>query len=217
MIVARSMPEERIDDRAIEYYSRRAEYYDLAAEAFHCISPQTIFGFIPEEYKLPGQKLLDIGCGTGLSSEPFFRAGFSVYGVDGAPGMLEQFRAKGFARQLDLIDLNRERCPYGNGFFDQAVACGVMCFFPDPSFIISEASRVIKRGGLFSFSYKPFDTDKRPNLIASSPVAYRHAPGDVKSLLIRSGFSLIKSKFYPAFRSCRGYTVYHAVTVAQKK
>src|SRR5215203_5837035 len=60
---------------------------------------------IAEEAGLVGNKLLDVACGTGLSSLPMLGRGWEVMGCDVSPRMLEIARGKvGERAELVLAD-----------------------------------------------------------------------------------------------------------------
>ena len=69
--------------------------YDRKAEEYNWRGPEIIFG-LAYPYTNQGESLLDMGIGTGLSSEPFAGAGLKVYGMDISEKMLDICRDKGF-------------------------------------------------------------------------------------------------------------------------
>jgi SAM-dependent methyltransferase len=59
-----------------------------------------------EPHGLRGQRLLDVGCGTGKSFMPMLRRGWQVTGCDISPAMLELAREKaGEAARLEVADM----------------------------------------------------------------------------------------------------------------
>jgi SAM-dependent methyltransferase len=50
-----------------------------------------------------GQRVLDVGCGTGTDALELARHGIAVLGVDGSPGMIAQLRAKSKAAGLQHL------------------------------------------------------------------------------------------------------------------
>jgi len=126
------------------------EYDDLASQA-ESHSAEIIFGMI-YEYIQPGQMLLDIGIGTGLSSYLFYKAGMNIYGLDNSPEMLDVCENKDVAVDLKLFDLAQGTLPYANEKFDHVISVGVFHFFQDLDSFFREAKRIIKPGGTFSFT-----------------------------------------------------------------
>ncbi len=74
---------------AIQIHDQYAADYDRLANEDGYVAPEALFGLC-FEYLRPGQRLLDIGIGTGLSSLPFARAGMAVYGLDGSAEMVKE-------------------------------------------------------------------------------------------------------------------------------
>lgn len=97
----------------------------------------------------PGQRLLDLACGTGAVAELAAQAGADVVGVDIAPGLIKQAKERAEQRGLD-IDYrvgDAEALDLEDAGFDLVTStCGVM-FTPDHSAIASELGRVTKPGG----------------------------------------------------------------------
>lgn len=69
-------------------------------------------------------RVLDLGCGTGLELEAYFRLNptAQVTGIDLSPGMLAALRAKFPDRALTLITGSYFDTPFGEGAFDAAVS-----------------------------------------------------------------------------------------------
>ncbi len=92
----------------------------------------------------PGQRLLDLACGTGDLSELAARAGTQVVGVDFSQGMLEQAEA----REIDaeLLRADAARLPFADRSFD-AMTCGfALRNFADLAVVFHETARVLKTG-----------------------------------------------------------------------
>ena len=78
------------------------------------------------------QTVLDIGIGTGLGSEPFFRAGLRITGMDVSDTMLAVYRKKGFAERLVCHDLTHFPYLSLTVAFDHVISTGVFPFLPRP-------------------------------------------------------------------------------------
>jgi SAM-dependent methyltransferase len=97
----------------------------------------------------PGQRLLDLACGTGAVAELAATTGAEVVGVDIAPALIEQAKERAAERGLD-IDYrvgDAEALDFQDGSFDLVTStCGVM-FAPDHQAGAREVARVTKPGG----------------------------------------------------------------------
>ena len=102
----------------------------------------------------PGDRVLDIACGTGNVTLPLARRGAMVTGVDLAPNLLEQARARaaaeGLAIQFDEGDA--EALPYPDSAFDVVVTMFGAMFAPRPELVAAEFGRVLKPGGLLAMA-----------------------------------------------------------------
>src|SRR3954470_11894100 len=98
----------------------------------------------------PGERLLDLACGTGAVAERAARAGADVTGVDLAPALIDTARERAAAQGLE-IDYRVGDCEHldeiEDGSFDVVSStCGVM-FAPDHAATARELGRVTKPGG----------------------------------------------------------------------
>ena len=103
----------------------------------------------------PGEKVLDIGCGTGAQTLPAAeRAGpGNVAGIDASPEMLEVARRKAAKRKLD-IDFRltpAEDLPFGDGEFDVVLSSFMLHHLPEDVIraAFQEVHRVLKPDGRF--------------------------------------------------------------------
>ncbi len=127
--------------------------YDNQVRVYDCYLADALFG-MSYEYVHPGDSLLDVGIGSGLSSILFAKAGLSVYGMDFSPVMLDLCRAKGFAKELKQHNIQEAPWPYPAEAFDHVMCCGVMHFLSDLEPVFNETRRVIRAGGIFAFTTK---------------------------------------------------------------
>jgi len=112
---------------------------------------EIIFGMC-YEYITPGDSLLDLGIGTGLSSNLFAKAGLIISGLDGSEEMLKECEKKGFAEEIKQYNLRNIPLPYSNNTFSNIVCCGVFHNFGNLLPIIKEAYRILKPKGIFAFT-----------------------------------------------------------------
>jgi SAM-dependent methyltransferase len=97
----------------------------------------------------PGERVLDLACGTGAVPELVAAKGIEVVGVDLAPALIEQAKELADERGLD-IDYrvgDAEALDLEDASFDVVTStCGVM-FAPDHAAVAKELARVTKPGG----------------------------------------------------------------------
>ncbi|MEA4857980.1 MAG: class I SAM-dependent methyltransferase [Solidesulfovibrio sp.] len=97
-----------------------------------------------------GQRLLEIGCGTGIFLDVLHGAGFDVTGLDASPAMLEAARRRlGAKADLHLGDAGH--LPFDDNAFEFGVLLTVLEFCPDPALALREAARVTKKALLVGY------------------------------------------------------------------
>ena len=96
----------------------------------------------------PGQRVLDVACGTGaLTAAVCERVGptGTVVGLDANPQMLEVARRKDL--DVEWRDGSAEALPFDSGSFDAVVSQFGLMFFSDRSRALREMRRVLRPGG----------------------------------------------------------------------
>lgn len=104
-----------------------------------------------------GQKVLDVGCGTGVVAITAARQGAIVSGLDLSPKLLEHAKANTALAQLsiDYLEGDVEQLPYANNSFDVVLSQFGHMFAPRPELALAEMLRVLKPGGKIAFSTWP--------------------------------------------------------------
>jgi SAM-dependent methyltransferase len=110
--------------------------------------------FIARLQLMPGSRVLDIACGTGNLSFPAARAGAIVTGVDIAPNLLAQARARAQVEgiQIQFDEGDAEALPYADSVFDEIVTMFGAMFAPRPQLVAAEMARVCRPGGRVSMA-----------------------------------------------------------------
>jgi SAM-dependent methyltransferase len=105
----------------------------------------------------PGQRVLDVACGTGVIAVTAARAGAHVTGLDLTPALLERARenASIAAVEIEFHEGDVEQLPFDAAAFDVVVSQFGHIFAPRPDVAISEMLRVLKPGGTIAFSTWP--------------------------------------------------------------
>lgn len=118
-----------------------------------------------------GERVLDVACGSGNLAIPAARAGAIVTGVDIAPNLIEQARARAADENLEcqFDEGDAEQMPYADASFDTVVTMFGAMFAPRPDVTASELVRVCRPGGRIAmanwtaegFTGKMFKTNAR--------------------------------------------------------
>lgn len=98
-----------------------------------------------------GASILDIGCGTGLASEPFAKNGFPVTGVDASPAMLA--KAKELLPDAEFVQGSAEALPFPDERFEVVISAQSFHWF-DRARALAEAHRVLRPGGTIAIWWK---------------------------------------------------------------
>ena len=93
----------------------------------------------------PGERILDIACGTGTSSAALTRTGATVVGVDFSPGMLGEARRK--HSSVEFVEGDAMKLPFVSDEFDAVTISFGLRNITDPKAALDEMYRVLKPGG----------------------------------------------------------------------
>ena len=98
----------------------------------------------------PGQRILEVGVGTGLSL-PHFRRDARVTGIDVSAEMLAKARRRVERLKLAQVEslqvMDAEQMSFADNAFDAVLALYVASVVPDPARFAAEMRRVCKPGG----------------------------------------------------------------------
>jgi phosphatidylethanolamine/phosphatidyl-N-methylethanolamine N-methyltransferase len=98
----------------------------------------------------PGERVLEVGVGTGLSL-PMYPPWVRITGVDVSREMLQKARArvarKGLANVDALLEMDAERMTFADASFDRVVAMYVVSVVQYPERVMAELRRVCRPGG----------------------------------------------------------------------
>lgn len=97
-----------------------------------------------------GSRLLDVACGPGIVSEAAFERGAEPVGLDVAPRMVEQARAR--RPDLAFVEGDAHRLPFEDGSFDAVTMSFGILHLSRPETAFAEACRVLVPGGTFAFT-----------------------------------------------------------------
>ncbi len=104
-----------------------------------------------------GDRVLDVGCGTGVVALTAARLGAVVTGLDLTPQLIERARENASLMRLEatFVQGDVEELPFADATFDVVVSQFGHMFAPRPERAIAEMLRVLKPGGTIAFSTWP--------------------------------------------------------------
>jgi ubiquinone/menaquinone biosynthesis C-methylase UbiE len=147
-------------DQHMEFYSREREvsgwekWHDWHAMVMRPVSDW----FVRAVGAAPGQKILDVACGSGIPAlELAERVGAmgKVVAIDISPKMLTATRNKASAlglRNLEAREIDAASFGGPEAAFDAVTCKDGLMFFPDLVAGVRELRRVVKPGGRYAFS-----------------------------------------------------------------
>lgn len=132
-------PENNFGGLRTEYESARRGY------------PREVYDYL---HTLLGKKkptILDLGCGTGISSRELKENGFDVTGADKDEAMIGVARER--SPEIKYVVATADQLPFTDGEFDAVTAFTSFHWFNDEK-SLTEISRVLKNGGVFFAALK---------------------------------------------------------------
>lgn len=133
-------------DAILKTYRRYARGYDVYFGALFQPGRKAV---IAQMRCRPGERILEVGVGTGLSL-PLYPRTVQVTGVDISPEMLARATARAHRHGLKHVTLrclDAERMDFPDASFDKVVAMYVVSVAPDPVRLVNEMRRVCKPDG----------------------------------------------------------------------
>lgn len=169
--------------------TRISDNHYRTGEEFDRTSKQFMRALVPD---CPALRILDVGCGTGLNSSFFARAGHSVTGIDLSPVAIEKYRKKGF--EGTVCDVTSDGAPFPDNSFDLVYASEVIEHCADTAAFLGELHRVTKPGGklLLSTPNSAFWPYRILELLGVTASECQH-PGHVRFFSKRSLASAIST------------------------
>lgn len=135
-----------------------------------------------------GERVLDLGCGTGLAAERLRRRAAWLEGVDLSAGMLDQARRKGLYDALHRGDLLASLARPGPRY-DIVLAADVLIYLGALEPVMAAVAPALAADGLFAFSLQKLDGgDYR----LGADHRFSHGSGYVAGCAAAAGLSVLR-------------------------
>ncbi len=185
------------------YWADHAQHFDRAVAAYHST-------FMAACRIASGERVLDIGCGTGQTTRDAARAAYPgpALGVDLSARMIEL--ARRLAAEQDISNAGFEQAdaqihPFPAGSFDAAISRTGTMFFGDPAAAFANIARALRPGGrLVMLAWQGPRPNEWIRVLSEALAAGRNLPapppgapgpfaladpGQIRTLLAAAGFS----------------------------
>ncbi len=222
------MPKQKIT----QYNNTLAQVYDEAtAGAFKWKAPQES-NLLILPYAKKGHEVLDIGIGTGQSSEALSRIGCKITGLDISTKMLAVARKKFPEFNLHKADIEGRLPVLAHRKFDIILTIGVLEFVDDIKRVFKKISQFLEPDGLLCFTYEKYlpqsklqrwrvsDLGKGLTTSASAPsfLVHRYTPIQINNFLKDEDLKILEAKTFEAYlKSKDKIPVYYSIVLAKKQ
>ncbi|MBU1297696.1 MAG: class I SAM-dependent methyltransferase [Bacteroidetes bacterium] len=183
-------------------------------------------------YIKPGFSVLDVGIGTGQSSEELFMAGCKICGIDISQKMIEICKNKFLDFELYQADLE-EGLPMLTGrTFDVVMAIGILEFVQNIDKTINLLVNFLKQSGLLCFTFEKYLSkhelqkwrksemgrgaiDPIPELLTFPN--YRYTLKEIKTIVQHHKLKVLKTKRFQAYlKSQKKISIFYEILLTQK-
>jgi SAM-dependent methyltransferase len=136
------------------------DYPSVAAELIPTLGPTLVEACAVRA----GQRVLDVGAGSGNAAIPAAATGADVTASDLTPELFIAGRRIAARRGVDLawVEGDAEALPFADGEFDAVLCECSLCLFTDKRRAVAEIRRVLRPGGRFALSDVVVDRERLP-------------------------------------------------------
>lgn len=147
-----------------------AKYRDIYPEEFY----QWI---VDSGLCIKGQKVLDIGTGTGVLPRNLYRFGAEFTGADISEGQIDQARklSEKLGMKIRYVVSSAENLDFADNSFDVATACQCFMYFNTKT-LIPNIARMLKPGGRFAILFMVWLPDESKIAKQSESLVLKYNP-----------------------------------------
>ncbi len=174
----------------IDFFNRNAPNWDLNHHKEDFEAAEIL---VEKAEVVKGQKVLDVGSGTGILIPFLQKAGAKVTALDVSPRMIEIIREK-YPRVKAVTGNFEEVSFFESGGFDRILIYNAFPHFPSPLKVIMRAFSLLKKNGIFLIGHSMnrerlnFHHKKVGNVVAGHMLISNE---EMKKSLLKAGFSKV--------------------------
>lgn len=150
------------------YYNEWASDYNETLASWDYRAPVGVAHLMQQHVPMD-RRLLDAGCGTGLSGHALYDAGYrDIVGIDISPDSLIIAEKTGAYRRVHIQNLQEAPFPFDTGSFDAIACVGVLTHVADPAALFREFCRLVTSGGYIVLTHRDdlFDSQDYNGILA---------------------------------------------------
>ena len=132
-------------------------------------------------------RVLDLGCGTGLCAPLFAPLAREMVGVDLAPRMIAEAERLGLYSALHAGDMHAFLADEADASADLILMADAACYLGELGPVLAQVGRVLRPAGHFAFTA---ETHAGPGMILTPGLRYAHSAALLAALVAASGLSL---------------------------
>lgn len=189
------------------------KYDEVTRGEFKWLAPHLLEKHI-KPYLKPKINVLDIGVGTGQTSEIFVNSDTNVSCIDISGDMLSVAKSKYPYKELIQYDVEDGLLKlFPEEKFDIIVAVGILEFIKDIKKTLSELKQLLKNNGVIAFTYEIFKPDNKYGIEKESPLGagsqnipellsfmvYRRLSSEVDLIIKELGLTIKSRKVFTGY------------------
>ncbi len=155
-------------EEVAKYYDDWAKAYNATLASWNYSAPVDAANLL-KQYVPTDRRILDAGCGTGLSGQALHDAGCrDIIGIDISADSLVIAKQTNAYRHVQTQNLQHVPFPFEADSFDALTCIGVMTYVSEPIAVLREYCRLVSSGGHIVLTQRNdlFDSQDYPAMMA---------------------------------------------------
>lgn len=176
------------------FFARIAPQYDALEAQMQYAGPALLYQKLRGLLGRGDVRMLDMGCGTGLSAAPWRKEASYIAGVDATAGMVQlarqaQVDGRPVFDVLDVQDANLPHAQIPGGAYELVIALNVLPYAGEPTGFVTNMARSAAEGGMVAFSFELYSGQGGYGIVPATG-RFGHNPDFLKQVAIAAGLRL---------------------------